>query len=215
MKKNHLLLGAALLAAVFTSCKNDNAADENVDRYVVYVDSVERLDATERSANWDAIDAEYERRLAEADAAIKDMGDNEDVRTRMEETKTRYENVKSQAQSSANMNNGGNMANMTGAASPESLFGNSDTSFMWVNKDNIVGVYNQLYETYKSNADNYTKEQHEQIKQWYEALDERKNTVEKEGLTEEANEEIAKIKVKFAPLYKWEKLTADGPEDDK
>lgn len=213
MKKIHFLFGAAVLAAGLTSCKNDNAANENVDRYVVYVDSIERLDAAERSANWQTIETEYERRLAEADAAMESMEDNEDMRTRMEDTRTRYETVRTQTQSANNMNNSGNMANMTGAASPQTLFGNADTSFMWVNKDNIVGVYNQLYETYKSNADNYTKEQHEQIKQWYEALDERKNTVEKEGLTKEANNDIAKIKVKFAPLYKWEKITADGPED--
>lgn len=212
MKKVHLLLGAAVMAAGFTSCKNDNAADENVDRYVVYVDSVERLDVADRTANWEAIEAEYERRLAEADAALEGREDDAEVRNRIEETKTRYITIRTESQSAANNANNMN-ANMTGIASPETLFGNADTSFAWVNKDNIVGVYEKLYETYKSNADNYTEEQHNQIKAWYEALDERKNVVEKEGLSEDDNEKIAGIKVKFAPLFKWERMTADGPED--
>lgn len=218
MKRFHLVLGAAVLAAGFTSCKSETetTAERNIDRYVVYVDSIERLDAADRSANWAAIDAEYERRMAEADAAIADM-DDDATRTRIEETRTRYVTIKTEA--SAGANTGATATGDTsgtaagGNAMAVALFGNGDTTFAWVNKDNIRGVYDKMYETYKSNADNYTKEQHNQIKAWYEALDEKKNVVEKQGLTEEDNEAIAKLKVKFAPLFKWERMTADGPED--
>jgi hypothetical protein len=218
MKKFQLLLGAALVAAGFTSCKSETeqTAEKNVDRYIVYVDSIERLDAAERSANWAAIEAEYDRRLAEADAALADMENGDESRNRIEETKTRYVTIRTESSASTSTANGTGTtgdAAAGGNAMAMALFGNADTSFAWVNKDNIRGVYDKMYETYKSNADNYTKEQHNQIKAWYEALDERKNVVEKEGLTEEDNEAIAKLKVKFAPLFKWERMTADGPED--
>ena len=221
MKRFHLVLGAAVLAAGFTSCKSETekTSEKNVDRYVVYVDSIEHLDATERSANWAAIEAEYERRLAEADAAMAEMKDNEDVKNRIEETKTRYVTIKTEASSGAGMNAGTEAAGTTGTdaaagnAMAMTLFGNGDTSFAWVNKDNILATYNKFYETYKSNADNYTKDQHNQIKTWYEALDERKNVVEKEGLSSEDNRKIAGLKLKFAPTFKWERATADGPED--
>jgi len=228
MKKIQLVLGAAVIAAGFTSCKSEteHTAEKNVDRYVVYVDSIEHLDAAERSANWAAIEAEYNRRLEEADAAMADMKDNEDVKNRIEETKTRYVTIRTEA--SAGSNTGASAGSNTdasagtegtadasnGKATPMALFGNADTSFAWVNKDNILATYQKFYETYKSNADNYTKEQHNQIKAWYEALDERKNTVEKEGLSGSDNRKIAALKLKFAPTFKWERMTADGPEDD-
>jgi len=225
MKRFQLVLGAAVIAAGFTSCKSDTeqTAEKNVDRYVVYVDSIEHLDATERSANWAAIEAEYERRLSEADAAMADMQDNEDVRNRIEETKTRYVTIRTEASSGSTTTTAGTTTDASGTtgatdaaggnAAAMALFGNGDTSFAWVNKDNILATYNKFYETYKSNADNYTKEQHNQIKAWYEALDERKNVVEKEGLSGEDNRKIAALKVKFAPTFKWERMTADGPED--
>lgn len=219
MKRFQLFLGAVIVAAGFTSCKNETeqTAEKNIDRYVVYVDSIERLDAAERSANWAAIEAEYERRLAEADAAMADMKDNEEVRTRIEETKTRYVTVRTESQSGANTTTTTTETETTGAAGGNAaavaLFGNGDTSFAWVNKDNILATYNKFYETYKSNADNYTKDEHNQIKAWYEALDERKNVVEKEGLSAEDNRKIAGLKLKFAPTFKWERMTADGPED--
>lgn len=221
MKRFQLVLGAAIIAAGFTSCKSETEqmAEKNVDRYVVYVDSIEHLDATERSANWAAIEAEYERRLAEADAAMADMKDNEDVRNRIEETKTRYVTIRTEASAGSNASTAGtdaagNTGSAGGNAAAMALFGNGDTSFAWVNKDNILATYQKFYETYKSNADNYSKDEHNQIKAWYEALDERKNVVEKEGLSKDDNEKIAGLKVKFAPLFKWERMTADGPEDD-
>jgi len=225
MKKLNVFLGAAVLAAGFTSCKSETetVAEKNVDRYVVFVDSIKGLDAAERSANWAAIDAEYERRMAEADAAIAEMKDNEEVRTRIETTKTTYTTIRTEAQSAASTSTGAGAAGSgtdgataatgSGKATPMALFGNADTSFAWVNKDNILATYQKFVDNFTSNADNYTEDEFKQIKAWYETLDERKNTVEKEGLTGEDNRKIAALKVKFAPTFRWEKATADGPED--
>ena len=218
MKGLNVLLGAAVLAAGFTSCKSETetVAEKSIDRYVVYVDSIKGLDAAERTKNWEAIDTEYERRLAEADAAIADMKDNEEVRTRIETSKTTYATFKTEAPAAAVPAGTAGDAAMAGAsayATPKALFGNADTSFVWVNKDNILATYKMFYDTFSKNADNYTEAEFKQLKAWYEALDERKNTVEKEGLSGDDNREIAGLKAKFAPKFKWERMTADGPED--
>jgi hypothetical protein len=55
-----------------------------------------------------------------------------------------------------------------------------DMNFDWVNATNILGVYDQFVNTVKDNKDNYSREDWDEIKLMYEALDSRKNTVEKE-----------------------------------
>ena len=97
---------------------------------------------------------------------------------------------------------------------PGNVVGN-DMTFAWVNKDNILSVYKQFYETYDANKDDYSRQDLDKIKAWYEALDARKNTVEKEGLSSDDNGEIARIKTKFAPSFRWERMTAKGDENEK
>jgi hypothetical protein len=46
----------------------------------------------------------------------------------------------------------------------------------------------------------------------YEALDSRKNTVEKEGLSSEDNGKIASIKFKFGPMFKMNRMGAKSRE---
>jgi hypothetical protein len=46
----------------------------------------------------------------------------------------------------------------------------------------------------------------------YEALDSRKNTVEKEGLSSADNGDIASIKFKFAPMFKVNRIGAKSRE---
>jgi trehalose-6-phosphatase len=84
------------------------------------------------------------------------------------------------------------------------LFGNDnigdDISFTWVNKDNILSVFDKFTSTVTENKDTYSREDWDEIKMLYEALGTRKNTVEKEGLSSSDNMKIASIKVKFAPM---------------
>jgi hypothetical protein len=49
----------------------------------------------------------------------------------------------------------------------------------------------------------------------YEALDSRKNTVEKEGLTADDNKKIAGLKLKFAPMYTLNRMGAKTDEMQK
>lgn len=86
-------------------------------------------------------------------------------------------------------------------------------NFSWVNKDNILRVYNDFYNEFEKNKNTYSREDFDEIKAMYEALDAHKNTVEKEGLTSKDNRKIAEIKFKFAPKFKWERMGAKAEEN--
>lgn len=221
MKRLNLVLGAALIAAGLTSCKSESEqmAERNLDRYESFVDSVDRLDAAERSANWAAINAQYEARLAEAEAALAEMKDREKAEERVNESRSKYDSVKSEAQASVDMNNNNTAGDNTGNLSvsffgPDNSVGN-DMNFNWVNKDNILSVYQRFVDTFEKNKDTYSRQDFDKIKAWYEALDTRKNTVEKEGLSAEDNRKIASLKLEFAPKFKWERMTAKSNENEQ
>mgnify|MGYP006201262295 CR=1 FL=1 len=218
MKRFNLALGAVLISAGFVSCKDEakETAKQDVDHYVVFVDSINNLDAAERAANWAAIEAEYQARVAEAEAALAALENDQEAQNRINETKAKYDGVKMQAENDAkaeaNASNGGGLA--------DTLFGpgnvvGSDMTFAWVNKDNILSVYQKFYDTFDANRDSYSRQDLDKIKAWYEALDARKNTVEKEGLSSEDNGKIANLKLKFAPKFKWDRMTAKGDENQE
>lgn len=214
MKKVNLILGVAAFALAFTSCKNENEerAEKTVDTYVVYVDSIGNIAAADAKANWAEIEASYQQRTMEAEAAIADLKDKETAQKRLDESKAKYKDLKAKVQAEA------------AAATPDrkteirnSLFGEGvvgeDMSFAWVNKDNILKVYNDFYNEFDKNQNSYSREDLDEIKLLYEALDARKNTVEKEGLDAKDNRKIAELKIKFAPKFKWERITSKGEEN--
>ncbi|KGO92437.1 hypothetical protein [Flavobacterium subsaxonicum] len=224
MRNFKLALGAVIVAAGFASCKDEAkmTAEKHVDHYVVFVDSVNSLDAQERAANWAAIQAEYEMRTAEAEAALATLENEAKAQERITESKSKYEGVKTQAESEAK-------AKMEAEATPapagtgslaDAFFGpgvvvGNDMKFAWVNKDNILSVYQKFVDTFNANKDNYSRQDFDKIKAYYEALDTRKNTVEKEGLSGEDNRKIAALKLGFAPKFKWERMTAKSDENAK
>lgn len=220
MKRLHLVLGAVLVSAGFVSCKDEAkvTAEHNVDHYVTFVDSVGNLDAAERAANWEAIANEYQMRLNEAETALATLENEEAAKNKVEESKTKFEGVKMQAETEAQAKMDAD-ATAGGTGLADTLFGpgmivGNDMTFNWVNKDNILSVYTKFYETYDANKDNYSRQDLDKIKAWYEALDARKNTVEKEGLSSDDNGKIARIKTKFAPSFKWDRMTAKGDENE-
>jgi len=213
MKKGTLLLGAAIIALGFTSCKKDEKewqGDKAVDTYVVYVDSVEKASAGDAQTDWDQIDAVYQLRMSEAEASLANSKDSIQAQERILASKTKYEALK---------------AKMVVAAAPvpnskqqlrNALFGEGkigdDMNFGWVNKDNILAVYQQFVDTAEANKDNYSREDWDEIKLMYEALDSRKNTVEKEGLSSDDNRKIAGLKLKFAPMLTFNRVGAKTEE---
>lgn len=204
MKKSTLLLGVALIALGFTSCKDEKEAqsDKAIDTYVIYVDSIEKASASDANADWDQIDAVYQLRMNEAEASLANSKDSIQAQERMMASKNKYEALKTK---------------MVVAPVPSSkqqlrnaLFGEGkigdDMNFSWVNAANIHEVYQSFIHTAENNKDSYTREDWDEIKLMYEALDSRKNTVEKEGLSKEDNRKIAGLKFKFAPMLKVNRM---------
>jgi hypothetical protein len=218
MKSRKLLLGVAVIALAFTSCKDEKEAqaEKTVDTYVVYVDSLGNVAAADAKTNWEAIDAAYQLRMTEAEAALLNMKESAKAQEKIDASKAKYEELKAKVEAE--------MAAEQPAAVPanpkqqlrNALFGQGkvgdDMNFSWVNKDNIHSVYQQFIHTAENNKDSYSREDWDEIKLMYEALDSRKNTVEKEGLSSDDNRKIAALKFKFAPMLKVNRMGAKSEE---
>jgi hypothetical protein len=214
MKKRNLFLGLALVALVFTSCKDEKAvqAEKSVDSYVVYVDSIGNIDAVEVKTNWQTIDDSYQIRVTEAEMALDNLKEREAAQARIDAAKAKYEALKAQIEADMQAE----MAANSKQALRNALFGEgkigADMNFDWVNKDNILAVYEQFVSAADANKDNYSREDWDEIKLLYEALDSRKNTVENEGLSSADNRKIAALKLKFAPMLTFNRMGAKTEE---
>jgi hypothetical protein len=216
MKKSVLTIGIlATVLLAFTSCKDEKAAqaEKTVNNYVVYVDSLGNVASEDAKANWEAIDANYQMKVAEAETSLTES-DNEALREKLAASKMKYEAMKAKYEAEA--------AAATPVKTPNQLvrdrfFGEGkvgeDMNFSWVNKDNILKVYQDFYDSYKANKGDFSREDFDETKLLYEALDNRKNTVEKEGLSSEDNNKIASIKFKFAPEFKMNRIGAKAREN--
>jgi hypothetical protein len=221
MKNRNLFLAMALVALGFTSsCKDEKEtqAEKSVDTYVVYVDSIEKVNADDAKSNWEAIDNAYQMRINEAEAALENMKDRTKAEERINASKAKYEELRTKMEADAAA---AETAVAASAAGPKqqlrnALFGEGkigdDMNFSWVNKDNIHAVYQQFVHTAEDNKDKYSREDWDEVKLLYEALDSRKNTVEKEGLSAEDNRKIAGLKVKFAPMLTVNRMGAKNGE---
>jgi hypothetical protein len=220
MKSKILVLGMAVVALGFTSCKDekDVEAQKKVETYVVYVDSLGNVAPADAKTNWEAIDASYQMRAADAEAALADLKEKDAAQERINASKAKYEALK--AKMAADME-AEKAAAAPAPANPKqqlrnALFGEGkigeDMNFAWVNKDNIHAVYQQFVHTAEDNKDKYSREDWDEVKLLWEALDNRKNTVEKEGLSSEDNRKIASLKIKFAPMLKVNRMGAKGAE---
>ncbi|HSN48707.1 MAG TPA: hypothetical protein VLR29_08100, partial [Flavobacterium sp.] len=176
-----------------------------VESYSVYVDSVEKLPADEKT-DWDQIDAGYQLRMSEAEASLASSKDSIKAQERMMLAKQRYEALKSKVVVKPAPTTAPNSKQQLRNA----LFGEGkvgdDMDFSWVNAANIHEVYQSFIHTAEKNKDSYSREDWDEIKLMYEALDSRKNTVEKEGLSKEDNRKISGLKFKFGPMLKANRM---------
>lgn len=213
MKNLKLTLGTLLLVTAFVACDNskDKESQKLVTDYTTYVDSVSNLNTEQSIENWDAIAAEHDTKKMKAESAVTGVEDKTKAENDIQTASVTFENYKTDVQNSK--------ARMQKEQLRNSLFGmnkvGDDMSFDWVNKDNILSVYENFVNTVKANKDKYSREDWDEIKLLYEALDTRKNTVEKEGLTTSDNLKIAALKVEFSPMYTVNRMGAKAEENDE
>jgi hypothetical protein len=218
MKTMKLLLGMAVIALGFSSCKDEKKiqAEKSIDTYVVYVDSLENIESSAARENWETIQANYELRNAAAEAAMINLNEDAKAQERIDASRAKYEELKAKmdaeaAAAAAAVVDASPKQQLRNALFGEGKVGN-DLNFGWVNAKNILGVYQLFYDTAHKNKDSYTREDWDEVKLMYEALDSRKNTVEKEGLTSSDNNKIAGLKLKFAPMYTLNRMGAKSDE---
>ena len=221
MKKNVLQIGIlATVLLVVASCKDEKKeqAEKTVNNYVVYVDSLANVSSKDTKSNWKAIDASYQQRVNQAEKSIADVKDNDSLKQKLEASKIKYDALKAKYQEELNAEK----AKAKAPKNPNQLlrdrfFGEGkigeDMNFSWVNKDNILKVYDEFFKSYKDNKSSFSREDYDETKLIYEALDSRKNTVEKEGLSSSDNMKIASIKFKFAPMFKINRMGAKAREN--
>jgi hypothetical protein len=223
MKKSVLKFGLfSMILLGMVSCKNKEKemADKKISELESYVDSLKTVSAGDREANWDRISQDFETKKANANDALTNL--DEDSKTKSQEkidaSNAKYEEYKVEKEAVSK-----DVAT-TGKRNPsqllrDRLFGagkiGNDMSFTWVNKDNILKVYDNFFQSYKDNKADFTREDYDEIKLMYEALDARKNTVEKEGLSSEDNGKIASIKFKLAPMFKANRIGAKSRENSE
>jgi hypothetical protein len=203
MTKTKLLIAAAIISIGFTACENKKTKEVEV--LNTYVDSVEGLTPVYTTENWTVIDNGYQERALRAeqeyatlDAEGKAKADAS--KARYEALKAKYEqNMKEKAAAEQVANTAPNFRKVL----RDRLFGEGkigdDMNFLYVTGDNIRGVYQNFVDVVADNKNNFTREDWDEINVLYEALDTRKNVVEKDLKTND-NMKIAGLKIKFASI---------------
>lgn len=217
MKNLKLALGLVALATIFTSCKDEKQemAQKSVDSYEKYVDSISNVSQVEAAANWDAIQADYDKMKMDAELTLAEAKEKEALQVTVDNSSTKYEEYKVTVVAEKEKMQADNAKTTLYKTFFGESYINDDMKFNWINKTNILSVYDNFYNTVKANKDSYSREDWDEIKLTYEALDTRKNTVENEGLSSEDNRQIAGIKLKFAPMYTVNRMGAKSQENSE
>jgi hypothetical protein len=214
MKNFKILLITLATGVALLSCKNEKQtnAEKEVVAYETYVDSLNNIMITDLKTDWDSIENNHEKRKLAAENAIQEIEDRKELENKILVSNEKYELYKTSyltQQPKA----------VIKSTIRTALFGSNDIGddmmFTWVNKDNILKVYDTFTSTVEKNKATYSREDWDEIKLLYEALDTRKNTVENEGLTGTDNMKIASIKFKFAPLLKINRISSKAEENEE
>lgn len=217
MKNLNRIVVIVGLAIAMVSCKNSDReqAQTTVDDYTTYIDSVSQVAAADAEQRWDEIERYATEKREDAQREIKDLEDRVALEERMNESSRKYEEFKQNVVHYKTEIQAENARKEVRSKLFKGQLVENDMSFGWVNKDNILDVYDNFVNTVSEHKDEYTREQWDDIKQLYEALDTRKNTVENEGLTSADNLKIAGLKVRFATMYKINRIGAKAEENEE
>jgi hypothetical protein len=218
MKKNVFKSGlVALMVLSLASCKDEKKemAEKRISELEMYVDSLKTVSVENMETNWSQIAADYDAKTMEITSSISELDEESKAATQEKATAVmaEYNGLKMQVETKMEAAKVVVNPNQT---LRDRLFGagkiGEDMNFSWVNKDNILATYQNFFDAYKTNKGDFSREDYDEVKLMYEALDSRKNTVEKEGLSSADNGDIAAIKFKFAPMFKVNRIGAKSRE---
>jgi hypothetical protein len=232
MKKINVMITAAIAITAFTACNTpaNQQAKQDAENLNQYVDSVDKLTPVYTTGNWSAVDNGYQERAMKAEnaAASLEAADKEKVaaaNAKYAALKVSYEAKIKEQEEAAKMKkdqapatNPMNTAPDYRMALRNRLFGEgkigADMKFDFVTAGNILSVYKNFVNTVADNRDKYSREDWDEIKVLYEALDTRKNTVEKD-LAGGDNLKIAGLKIKFVAIKATNRGGTKATENEK
>ena len=208
---------AALVVTGFIACKESpTVAQQDAINLNSYVDSVENLTPVYTAAYWAEVDNGYQVRLTRADKSMATLDASD--KTKLEESKAQYAALKNsyeiklkEAEATAVINTPDYRQVLRNKLFGEGVIG-SDMGFGFATENNLLSIYRNFVNTVADNKDNYTREDWDEIKVLYEALDTRKNTVEKQ-LPDGDNTKIAGLKVKFSLIKATHRGGTKGEEN--
>lgn len=203
------------VAALFVACKDGKKeiAQKQVESYVAYIDSVSNVTSEKAIENLETIESNYQKMKTDVTNSIVSVKENSELQTDIDEATLKYETYKAEVMAEhERMKVEKFKMNMRKTLLGKEYSG-GDMDFLWINKDNILGVYQNFVDTVDKNKDTYSREDWDEIKLLYEAIDTRKNTVENEGLSRADNNKIAALKLKFAPMYTLHRMGAKSEEN--
>ncbi len=232
MKKINFMITAAITITAFAACNTpaNEQAKKDVTNLNEYVDSVDKLTLVYTTANWQQVDEGYQERAIKAEEALATLeaADKEKVaesKAQYATLKANYETkIKEQEAADKMKTDLGNGASPMNTAPDyrmalrNRLFGEgkigADMKFDFVTANNILGVYKNFVNTVADNKNNYSREDWDEIKVLYEALDTRKNAVERD-LAGSDNRQIAGLKIRFATIKATNRGGTKGAENEK
>jgi len=216
MKKKNVLLAAVIAVSGFTACKNSaTEAQQDATNLNNYVDSVDGLTPVYTSANWSGLDDGYQARVTKTNSTMSGLEASD--KTKLEESKVQYAVLKTTYEIKIKE------AEANAVTTPDfrqvlrnKLFGEgvvgSDMSFGFATAENLLSIYRNFVNTVAENKNEYSREDWDEIKVLYEALDTRKNTVEKQ-LPDGDNTKIAGLKIKFSAIKATHRGGTKGAEN--
>ena len=211
---NQIIVGILGCTLILASCSDEKTkAEQMSDNFVKYVDSVSSVQKENAIENWNEIESEYEQAKQNANREIDQLDDRMEYEEKINTATAKYEQFKSNVLAEKEKLDYESQKNRVRVALLGSNYVEDDMKFEWINKDNILSVYENFVNTVEKNKDSYSREDWDEIKLIYEAIDSRKNTVENEGLTSSDNMKIAGLKLKFAPMYTVNRIGAKSEEN--
>lgn len=210
MKLNQLFLATLLIAAA-GACTNDKkTASAELNHYV---DSMNKANPNYTEENWIAIDNGYQERALRAEAELANMSEQD--KKDLEKSRANYAALKAKYESELKKNE---PVIDSKTALRNTLFGvgnvGDDMSFGFVNSTNMLSVYQSFVDAVEANKAYYSREDWDEIKLLYEALDTHKNEDEKD-LPKGDNMKIAGLKIKMAGLYTANRPGSKGKENEE
>lgn len=217
MKKIKLVMASVLVVTGFIACKNSpTIAQQDAMNLNRYVDSIESLTPVYTASYWSDLDNGYQLRVTKADNTMATLEASD--KAKLDESKVQYAALKTtyeikikEAETTAVITAPDYRQALRNNLFGEGMIG-SDMSFGFATANNLLSIYRKFVNTVDENKNNYSREDWDEIKVLYEALDTRKNTVEKE-LPDGDNTKIAGLKIKFSAIKATHRGGTKGEEN--